>query len=154
MLADMVGHLARGYNKHLGIGIAEYGAVDPGAKKVRSLQLPSVKELRKKTLEDPKTYLVNERLSPGSAGSVKGRRVWGFRLAAIALGLLPFVALELGLRLFGVANPTAQRDPLAGFSRKHPLFEQAGDKYRTLRSREPFFGQQEFTAATNNSGAR
>ena len=75
------------------------------------------------------------------------RRVWGFRLGAIFLGALPFVVLELGLRWFGVGNPTAHRDPLAGFSQRHPLFERAGEKYHTVRSRLPFFGEQEF--ATN-----
>lgn len=75
-------------------------------------------------------------------------------MGAIALGLLPFVALELGLRLCGIGKPTAQHDPLAGFSRRHPLFERAADKYRTIRSREPFFGQQEFAVQKPTNGFR
>lgn len=74
------------------------------------------------------------------------RRVWSFRLGAIALGLLPFLLLELALRWFGFGDPTARRDPLAGFSQRYPLFERVGDNYRTVRSRLPFFGDQEFAA--------
>jgi len=69
-----------------------------------------------------------------------------FRLSAILLGVLPFVAVETGLRMFDLGRPTNQTDPLAGFGSQHPLFERAGDVYRTVRSRGLFFGAQEFAA--------
>jgi tetratricopeptide (TPR) repeat protein len=58
------------------------------------------------------------------------------------------------LRLFDVGKPTGQSDPLAGFSAQHPLFEKMGNVYRTVHSREPFFGPQEFAAEKPPDGYR
>lgn len=71
-----------------------------------------------------------------------------FRLMAIALGLLPLLVVELGLRAWGVGGTQRYHDPLVGFSQLHPLFERdaAEGMYRTSRSRELFFGVQEFDA--------
>ncbi|HEY6167439.1 MAG TPA: hypothetical protein VI454_05335, partial [Verrucomicrobiae bacterium] len=66
----------------------------------------------------------------------------------------PFVVLEAGLRAFDVGKPTSQTDPLAGFNRQHPLFERFGDVYRTVRSRGPYFGMQEFAAHKPANGFR
>jgi hypothetical protein len=70
-----------------------------------------------------------------------------FRLLAIALGLIPLLVLELTLYGLGLGQPTqATEDPLVGFSELHPLFEKDLQEgvYRTARSRQLFFGAQEF----------
>jgi lysophospholipase L1-like esterase len=78
----------------------------------------------------------------------KTKRRWWFRLAAVLMGLLPLLACELGLRAFGIGRPTGYVDPFVGFSRVHPLFEldDAQKNYRTVHSRERFFGAQSFAA--------
>ena len=83
------------------------------------------------------------------------RRV-GFPLAAVLLGLSPFVLLEIGLWLFNVGNPDAYVDPFVGFSRVRPLFQLDQDAgfYRTAASRELFFGTQQFAAEKPPNGFR
>jgi hypothetical protein len=49
-----------------------------------------------------------------------------FRLGAVLVGILPFILLEGGLRLFDVGRPGKRSDPLAGFNRNFPLFERHG----------------------------
>lgn len=44
----------------------------------------------------------------------RGRRVWLFRLIAVALSLLPLVILEIGLRVFGLGYDTRLVVPVAG----------------------------------------
>jgi len=76
-----------------------------------------------------------------------------FRLAAVLVGLLPFILLEVGLRIFGVSGP-GNADSLSGFNRNLPLFEQHGPVYRTAKSREPFFSEQEFPVIKPTNGFR
>lgn len=73
--------------------------------------------------------------------------MWLFRLLFVALGLAPFVALEIGLRVLHVGESDEPQDPFAGFNARNPLFEKAGDVYRTSRFRGQFFPDQEFAAA-------
>jgi lysophospholipase L1-like esterase len=73
-------------------------------------------------------------------------RKWQFRIAAILLGILPFVVLELGLRLVGLGRPVDASASLSGFNRNIPLFERQGAMYRTALARQPFFCAQEFAA--------
>ena len=71
-----------------------------------------------------------------------------FRLAALLLGLIPFVALEAGLRIAGIGRPDQIDDPFVGFSDIQPLFvhgESRGERV-TARSRQRFFGPQTFAA--------
>ncbi|GAB5443674.1 MAG: tetratricopeptide repeat protein [Fuerstiella sp.] len=78
--------------------------------------------------------------------STKRRRRpgWQRKLLAIAMGLLPFVVLEAGLRIAGVgAKP---QDLHAGFGGQSPLFEADGDEFRTSVAKEQFFVQQQFAA--------
>jgi lysophospholipase L1-like esterase len=77
-----------------------------------------------------------------------------FRLAAVAVGLLPLVVAELALRVLGVAEPASGTDPLAGFNRQLRLFERTGDRYQVIRSREPFFQPQGFAAVKPANGYR
>jgi lysophospholipase L1-like esterase len=74
------------------------------------------------------------------------RRRW-FALGAVVAGLLPLVALEAALRLFGLGHPADRPDPFAGFNGDAPLFERQGAVYRTARARAPFIAPQEFPAA-------
>lgn len=91
--------------------------------------------------------------NPAYANPRRRRLIW-VRLAAVALGILPFVLLEVGLRMFDARNPARLADPLAGFNRQQPLFERVGDVYRTVHSREPFFNPQEFKAEKPANGFR
>ena len=75
------------------------------------------------------------------------RRRFLFRLSAVLLGLMPFVLLEGGLRLFDLGRPGDSSDPLSGFNRNFPLFERQGAVYRTAYGREPFFSTQEFSVS-------
>lgn len=78
----------------------------------------------------------------------------GFRLAAVAVGLLPLVVVEIALRLLGVAAPASGTDALAGFNRQLRLFERVGDRHQVIRSREPFFQPQSFAAVKPTNGFR
>jgi lysophospholipase L1-like esterase len=82
------------------------------------------------------------------------RKTTLFRLAAVVLGIMPFVLLEAGLRLFDVGRPGDASDSLSGFNRNLPLFERQGSVYRTARAREPFFCAQEFPVVKPPNGFR
>jgi lysophospholipase L1-like esterase len=84
----------------------------------------------------------------------RGWRLFWFRSGAVLIGLLPFVLLETGLRFFDIGKPTTQAGPLYGFNRQQPLFERAGEVYRTARARAPFFNVQEFAARKPAKGFR
>ena len=59
------------------------------------------------------------------ANQMARRKTWQRRLMAVGLGLLPFVFLETGLRLFGVGAEAT--DLHAGFGDVTPLFELDSD---------------------------
>jgi lysophospholipase L1-like esterase len=84
----------------------------------------------------------------------RGRRYFLLRLAVVFTGILPFILLEIGLRCFDIGRPSQESDPLAGFNQQHPVFEQAGEVFRTARSRQPFFSPQEFAAVKPTNGFR
>lgn len=91
---------------------------------------------------------------PASAGAA-GRARWvTVRVAAVMLGILPFVLLEAGLRGLNLGRPAENPDPFAGFNPAYPLFEQQGSVYRTARGRAPFIASQEFSAAKPPNGFR
>lgn len=77
------------------------------------------------------------------------RRVGWFRFGAVLVGVLPLVLIEVVLRCLEVARPGV--DPLAGIGGQQPVFERVGERYRTARTKENFFGPQEFPVrkATN-----
>lgn len=78
--------------------------------------------------------------------SRRWRRAVLFRVAAVLLGLLPFVLIELTLRAFGVGRPSWHDDPFVGFSAVRPLFElnEAGDRYEIARSKRIHFYPESF----------
>lgn len=78
--------------------------------------------------------------------SSRRRRAIGFRVTAILLGFLPFVLIELALRLFGLGHPSWRDDPFVGFSAVRPLFElnETGDRYEIARSKRVHFYPESF----------
>ncbi len=77
-----------------------------------------------------------------------------FKALAVALALLPFVALEIGLRLFGVGADDGASDPFAGFGSNIPVFERDGDVWRMSDKRMPFLAEQSFPAKKAANGYR
>ncbi len=75
-------------------------------------------------------------------------------MAAVFLGLLPFILAEAGLRLVGVGRPEDSADALSGFNQRVPLFVRQGSLYRTARARERFFNAQKFAATKPPNGFR
>jgi tetratricopeptide (TPR) repeat protein len=64
-----------------------------------------------------------------------------FRLAALLLGLAPFVLVEMALRAYGVGQPDLHVDPYVGFSATRPLFalNESGDRFEIAPSRRVHF---------------
>ena len=81
---------------------------------------------------------------------VRSRRLRGlvFRLAAVLIGLTPFVLAEAVLAILDVGRPTYQDDPFVGFSKVHPLFvpNEDGTRYEIAPSRQKFFRPESFAA--------
>jgi lysophospholipase L1-like esterase len=90
---------------------------------------------------------------PAKPGANALRRpLWkgiAFRLAAVAIGLSPLVAIELTLRGLDLGQPTQTNDPFVGFSDIHPLFvlNDPADQYIIPRSRQTHFEPESFAAA-------
>ena len=76
------------------------------------------------------------------------RRAILFRLAAVALGLTPFLVLEGVLWCFGAGMPRYDHDPFIGFRAVHPLFVLSDDgrRYQIAESRLDFFRPDSFAA--------
>jgi lysophospholipase L1-like esterase len=85
---------------------------------------------------------------------MKTRKLNLFRLAAVLVGIMPFLLVEGGLRLFDIGRPGKASDSLSGFNRNLPLFERQGEVYRTSLAREPFFCAQEFPVVKPPNGFR
>ena len=69
-----------------------------------------------------------------------------FRLLAIAIGLMPFVVCESGLRLAGWQPANEIQDPYVGFSQFRPLFEKNsdGNHYEIPAWRQVLFRPESF----------
>ena len=74
-------------------------------------------------------------------------RFWGLRLSLTMLGLLPFLAIELALRVFWTQPPSHTSDPFLDCSQLSPLFELNGDTYRTSSARLRLFESTQFPAS-------
>jgi lysophospholipase L1-like esterase len=81
---------------------------------------------------------------PGRA-SVKR---WLFRIAAVLLGLSPFVVAEGVFRLLDWGRPFETQDPYVGFTAIHPLFVPTadGDRLETAEARLVLFYRDSFAA--------
>ena len=79
----------------------------------------------------------------------QSKRRPAFYLAAVLLGLLPFVAIEILLRLFGIGSDAANAELHAGFGATIPLFELDADQqsYRTNQAKQQFFVADSFAAS-------
>ena len=73
-------------------------------------------------------------------------RFWAFRLTLALFGFLPFVAMEVGLRVVWTHRTTHVSDPFLDCSHLSPLFELNGDNYRTSSDRLKLFQETQFQA--------
>ena len=71
-----------------------------------------------------------------------------FRLAAVALGISPLIALEIACRLFGWGLPDVADDPFVGFRGTRPLFvlDAERGRYEIAKNRQTFFRPDGFAA--------
>jgi tetratricopeptide (TPR) repeat protein len=76
-------------------------------------------------------------------------RVFCFRIAAVLLGLLPLLLVELALSLLGWSDPQLADDPFVGFRSTRPLFVRNAetDVYETAPNRLEFFRPESFSAS-------
>src|SRR6185369_13892670 len=76
------------------------------------------------------------------------RKRWGFRLAAVTVGLLPLVVCEGAFRLLDWGRPSRFDDPFVGFSAVHPLFVHSDDRtrYEIAKGRLTHFRPESFAA--------
>lgn len=76
------------------------------------------------------------------------RKSMTFRLAALALGLLPFGLFELTLRVIGAGAGSEADIPAIGFESIRPLFELStdGERYEVAESRQAYFCSDSFAA--------
>ena len=84
------------------------------------------------------------------------RRLWLFRLAAVALGLSIFLVIEVVCRLTGVGIPENHEDPFVGFSQLHPLFvlDESDGEYRIPVSKQKYFVEDSFPATKPTDSLR
>ena len=68
------------------------------------------------------------------------------RLAAVLVGLSPFLLCELVLRIGNVGDPQRTGDPLVGFDSVVPLFVKNGERWEIPKSRHEFFRPESFAA--------
>ncbi len=82
------------------------------------------------------------------AGRPWSLRWLAFRLAAVMLGLAPFVLAELVFAFLDVGRPSYGDDPFVGFSAVHPLFvlDDRRTRYEIPPSRQDFFRPDSFAA--------
>src|SRR5688572_30049482 len=87
----------------------------------------------------------------GAAPARRKRPVWKsvfFRVAAMAVGILPLLVFELALRGFALGTATDGHDASAGFSDIHPLFviNRHAGRYEIPKSRQSHFQPESFLA--------
>lgn len=87
------------------------------------------------------------------------KRRLGFRVAAVALAVLPFLLLEGGLRLFGVGADLADPDLHGGYNEATQLFEVVNNDdgvaaRKTRLARQRFFVEQQFPVEKDSNEFR
>lgn len=80
---------------------------------------------------------------------MSSRRRWAFRIAAMLLGLLPFLLGEAALRVFNWRPLAAKSDPFVEFHSVRPLFVRSedGERMEIASERLEFFRPESFTVA-------
>jgi lysophospholipase L1-like esterase len=75
-------------------------------------------------------------------------KYWLFRVAAVAVGLLPLAVCEAILGALDLGRPTAHDDPFVGFSAVRPLFalNKEGTRYEIPPAHMNFFRRDGFAA--------
>lgn len=88
--------------------------------------------------------------------SRNSRTRWRFRLAAVGLGLLPFLLLEITLHVIGAGEASEVITPAISFTGVRPLFElsEDGERYETAKSRKPYFQPDSFAVKKPKNGFR
>lgn len=83
-----------------------------------------------------------------SSLSLRNRKPWLFRLAAIGFGLALIGIFELGLRVAGIGRRQEFAAPMVEFSDIRPLFakNEAGDRFEIPKYRQVFFQPESFDA--------
>ena len=76
------------------------------------------------------------------------KRRWGFRIAAVVVGLAFFVVVEFVCWAFDWGSPENYDDPFVGFSELQPLFalDDETQTYRIPKSKLRFFASESFSA--------
>ena len=84
------------------------------------------------------------------------RRLWGFRVTAILLAMLPWMIAEVALRATGWPPTTELEDPFIGFDSTSPLFtlDSGSQQYVTADNRLVYFRPQRFSAHKNSNEVR
>ena len=98
------------------------------------------------------------RLEPESDGRPRrsSRRVWTFRIAAVLLGIAPFLLFEGVCALCGWGRPDVHDDPFVGFSAVRPLFvlNDNQSRYEIPKARQTHFRPASFAAEKPGNGFR
>lgn len=87
--------------------------------------------------------------APTGRSRPRGRRGVLFRLAAVLLGVAPFLLAEGLFVLFDVGRPDLHDDPFVGFRAVRPLFvpSEDGSRWEIPPARQAFFRPESFAAA-------
>lgn len=83
-------------------------------------------------------------------------RYWGFRVAAMLMGLLPFLVAELILLSVGWQPSNSIVDPYVGFAAMNRLFETSEDglRWQIAENRKPLFCADSFLKRKPENGFR
>jgi lysophospholipase L1-like esterase len=96
-------------------------------------------------------------INPAGHAQVRSpRRRWLFRVAALLVGMSPFLVAEGTLWLVGWQPPGAIVDPYVGFTSIRPLFELNDDRseWQIAGNRKPLFRDDSFLANKPVNGLR
>ena len=86
----------------------------------------------------------------------RSSRLRRFRVLAVLLAIIPFLLVEMTVRLFGWGLPRESYDPYLGFESIQPLFvlDQDEQRYQIAESRLDFFRPEQFSARKSPSTYR
>ncbi len=102
------------------------------------------------------TFSADSHTLRSGSNSRSRRRLWGFRAAAVLLGISLFFIAEGACRVFDWGAPANFDDPYVGFTAVHPLFvkNDAGDRYEIAKSRLKYFARDSFPVVKSPNAFR